>query len=132
MALQPFAHKGSPVIKSIDHNPNLLSAIGNGSSKPGGAYMLSFAFNKPNTTCKPSNMILAFGATKHEQKTKHASFCTQNERNNLALWTLSNNTYRYEDGTTSLDCSFEPLYISSNPCFDHNMKLRMISTCSIC
>ena len=43
MALQPFAHKGSPVIKSIDYNPNLLSAIGNGSSKPGFAYVLSFA-----------------------------------------------------------------------------------------
>ena len=40
MALQPFAHKGSPVIKSIDHDPNLLSAMGKGSSKPGGDYVL--------------------------------------------------------------------------------------------
>ena len=37
IVLQPFAHKGSPVIKSIDHDPNLLSATGNDSSKPGGA-----------------------------------------------------------------------------------------------
>ena len=35
--------------------------------------------NKPNTTCKPSNTILAFGATKHKQTTKHASFCIQKE-----------------------------------------------------
>ena len=49
--------------------------------------------NKPNTICKPFNKILAFGATKHEQTTKHASFCTQNEQDNLALWTSSNNTY---------------------------------------
>ena len=39
-----------------------------------------FNVNKPDTTCKPSNMILVFGATKHEQTTKHAFFCTQNER----------------------------------------------------
>ena len=36
--------------------------------------------NKPNTISKPSNMIIAFGATKDKQTTKHASFCTQNER----------------------------------------------------
>ena len=36
--------------------------------------------NKPNTTCKPFNMIIAFGATKHEETTKHASFFTQNEQ----------------------------------------------------
>ena len=28
IALQPFAHKGSPVVKSIDHDPNLLSSNG--------------------------------------------------------------------------------------------------------
>ena len=43
MALQLFGQKGSPVIKSIDQDPNLLTAIGRGSSKPGGAYVLSFA-----------------------------------------------------------------------------------------
>ena len=43
IALQPFAYKGSPVIKSIDHDPNLLSAMVNDSKKPGGAYVLSFA-----------------------------------------------------------------------------------------
>ena len=43
IALQPFAHKGSPVIKSIDHDPNLLSAMDKGSSKPGGAFVLSLA-----------------------------------------------------------------------------------------
>ena len=44
IALQPFAHLGSLVIKSIDHDPNHLLAIGKGSSKPGGAYVLSFAY----------------------------------------------------------------------------------------
>ena len=43
MALQPFAQEGSPVIKSIDQDPNPKSAMGRGSSKPGGAYMLSLA-----------------------------------------------------------------------------------------
>ena len=37
---------------------------------------------KPNggLNCKPFNTILAFGATQHEQTTKNASFCTQNEQ----------------------------------------------------
>ena len=39
MALQPFAQEGNPVIKSIDQDPNRLSAMGRGSSKPGGAYV---------------------------------------------------------------------------------------------
>ena len=43
MALQPFAQDGSPVINSIDQDPNLLSAMGNGSSKPGGVCVLSLA-----------------------------------------------------------------------------------------
>ena len=44
MALQPFAHRGSPVIKSIDQDLNLRSAMGKGFSKPGGAYMLPLAY----------------------------------------------------------------------------------------
>ena len=44
MALQPFAQEGNPVIKSIDQDPNLLSAMGKGSSKPGGAYVLSLTY----------------------------------------------------------------------------------------
>ena len=44
MALQPFAQGGNPVIKSIDQDPNFLSAMGKGSSKPGGAYVLSLAY----------------------------------------------------------------------------------------
>ena len=43
MALQPFAQDGNPVVKSIDQDPNLLSAMGNGSRKPGGAYVISLA-----------------------------------------------------------------------------------------
>ena len=43
MALQVFEQDGSPVIKSTDQDPNLLSAIGNSSNKPGGACMLSLA-----------------------------------------------------------------------------------------
>ena len=43
MALQPFAQEGNPEIKSIDQDPNLFSAMGKGSNKPGGAYMLSLA-----------------------------------------------------------------------------------------
>ena len=43
MALQPFAQDGNPVMKSIDQDPNLLSAMGNGSSNPGGACVLSLA-----------------------------------------------------------------------------------------
>ena len=43
MALQPFANRGNPVIKSIEHDPNLLSAMVKGSSKPGGANVLSLA-----------------------------------------------------------------------------------------
>ena len=43
MVLQPFAQDGSPVIKPIEQDPNLLSAMGNDSSKPGGACMLSLA-----------------------------------------------------------------------------------------
>ena len=34
--------------------------------------------NKPDTTNKPTNMILGFGATKYEQTIKHAPFYTQN------------------------------------------------------
>ena len=37
MALQPFAQKGNPVIKSIDQDLNLLSAMDKSSSYPGGA-----------------------------------------------------------------------------------------------
>ena len=43
MALQPCAQEGSPVIESIDQGLKLLAAIGRGSSKPGGAYVLSLA-----------------------------------------------------------------------------------------
>ena len=43
MALQAFAQAGSPVMKSIDQDPNLRLAISNGSSKPGGACVLSLA-----------------------------------------------------------------------------------------
>ena len=43
MALQPFAQDGNPVMKSIDQNANLLSAMGNGSSNPGGVCVLSLA-----------------------------------------------------------------------------------------
>ena len=44
MALQPLAHKGKPVIKSIDHDPNHLSAMGKGSHKSGGACVISLAY----------------------------------------------------------------------------------------
>ena len=44
MTLQPFAHRGHPVIKFIDQDLNLRSAIGKGFGKPGGAYMLSLAY----------------------------------------------------------------------------------------
>ena len=43
MALQPLAQEGNPVMKSIDQDPNLLSVMGNGSSNPGGACVLSLA-----------------------------------------------------------------------------------------
>ena len=43
MALQPFTRRVSPVIKSIDQDANLQSAIEKGPSKPGGAYVLSLA-----------------------------------------------------------------------------------------
>ena len=43
MELQPFAHGGNPIIKSMDQDPNLRSAMGKGSGNPGGAYMLSLA-----------------------------------------------------------------------------------------
>ena len=41
MVLQLFAQERNPVIKSIDHDPNLLSVMGKGSNKSGGAYVLS-------------------------------------------------------------------------------------------
>ena len=43
MALQPFAQRGNLVMKSIDQDPNLRLAMGKGSSKPGGVYVLSLA-----------------------------------------------------------------------------------------
>ena len=43
MALQTFEQEGNPVIKTIDQDLNLLPAMGKGSSKPGGAYVLSLA-----------------------------------------------------------------------------------------
>ena len=43
MALQLFAQRGNPVMKSINQDPNLCSAMGKGSSKFEGAYMLSLA-----------------------------------------------------------------------------------------
>ena len=43
MALQALAEDGSPVMKSIDQDPNLLSVIGNGSNKPGGVCLLPLA-----------------------------------------------------------------------------------------
>ena len=44
MVLQPFAQEANPVIKFIDQDPNHLSAIGKGSNKPGGAYVLFLAY----------------------------------------------------------------------------------------
>ena len=41
IALQPFAQEGNPVMKSIDQEPNLLTAMGNGSRNPGDACVLS-------------------------------------------------------------------------------------------
>ena len=43
MALQPFAQDTKPVMKSIDQDPNLPAVMGNSSSKPGGACVLSLA-----------------------------------------------------------------------------------------
>ena len=43
MALQPFVQEDNPVIKPIDQDPNLLSAMGNASNKPGGACVLYLA-----------------------------------------------------------------------------------------
>ena len=43
MALQLFAEDGKPVTKSIDQDPNLLAAMGNGSRNSGGACVLSIA-----------------------------------------------------------------------------------------
>ena len=43
MALQPFEQDGNPVKKPIDQDLNLLLEIVNGSSKPGGACLLSLA-----------------------------------------------------------------------------------------
>ena len=43
MALQLFAKEGNPVIKAIDQDPNHLSAIFKGSSKPGGDFVLFLA-----------------------------------------------------------------------------------------
>ena len=43
MALQLLAQEGGPMIKSKYQDPNLLSAMGKGSSKSGGAYVLSLA-----------------------------------------------------------------------------------------
>ena len=43
MALQPLAQEGNPVMKSIEQDPNLLSAMSNGSSNPGDACVLSLA-----------------------------------------------------------------------------------------
>ena len=43
MALQPFEQGGNPVMKSIDQDPNLLLAMGNGASKLGGTCVLSLA-----------------------------------------------------------------------------------------
>ena len=43
MILQAFAQERNPVIKSIQQNLNHLSAMGKGSSKPGGAYVQSLA-----------------------------------------------------------------------------------------
>ena len=44
MALQTFAQDGSPVMKSIDQDPNHLTAMGYSASKPGGTYVLSLAY----------------------------------------------------------------------------------------
>ena len=43
MVLKLFAQEGSPVIKSMDQDPNLISAMFKGSSKSGGAYVVSLA-----------------------------------------------------------------------------------------
>ena len=43
MALQLFEQDGNPVMKSINQDPNLLLAMGNGYSNPGGACVLSLA-----------------------------------------------------------------------------------------
>ena len=43
MALQPLTQDGNPVVKSIDQDPNLFAAMGNGYSNPGGACMLTLA-----------------------------------------------------------------------------------------
>ena len=41
MALQILAQDGNPVMESIDQDPTLLSAMGNGSSNTGGDCVLS-------------------------------------------------------------------------------------------
>ena len=43
MALQLFAQDGNPAIKSMDQDPNLLLEMGDGSSNPRGACVLSLA-----------------------------------------------------------------------------------------
>ena len=74
IALQPFAQEGSPVIKSIDHDPNLLSAMVKVPVNLGVLMCYPQHIDKPNTTNKLSNKILTSVATTHEQTTKHASF----------------------------------------------------------
>ena len=43
MALQPFAQDGNPMMKAIDQDPKVRSAMGNGSSNPRGPCVLSLA-----------------------------------------------------------------------------------------
>ena len=67
MALQLFAYRGNPVIKSIDHNLNLLLAIDKVPVNLELPMCCPWHVDKLNTISKPFNKIPTFGATEYEQ-----------------------------------------------------------------
>ena len=86
--------------------------------------------NKPSTTCKPFNMIVTFGATKHKQTTKHLfvpKMSGQLSIVDLVQQYLPTWTWHHQSGLL-----FWAYVYKFKPIFLHNIKLSMITTCLVC
>ena len=130
MVLQPFAQAGSPVIKSIDQDPNLLSAMGNGSSKAWGC--LCAIFSTLTNLTLLTNLLTRNSHLwpPHTSRQQSMHLFRPKMSRQLSVVDLIQQhlpTRRWHHQSRLLFCAFID---QIKPVFGYNMKLSMTSTCS--
>ena len=131
MALQPLAQDGNPVMKSIDQYPNLLSAMSNGYSKPGGCLcairsMLKNLTRLTNLLTRNSHVWPPYTGRQQTMHLLSPKMSRQLSVVDLIQQHLPTRRQHHQSRLL-LFCTFKDQLKSM---FGHNMKLSMIPTCS--